>query len=124
MYSVKTGKTAWEILYVEPVFESLFGSMRDLGDIFNQAMTSYSLQTIPAILAAYDFSGAQTIADIAGGYGHVLGAILRQYPDARGILFDMPVVLDDAPAMLESYGVRDRVELVSGDFTEAIPVVA
>ena len=26
--------------------------------------------------------------------------------------------------MLESYDVRDRVELVSGDFTESIPVVA
>ena len=124
MYSVKTGKTAWDNVYGEPCFESLFGAMRDLGDIFNRAMTSYSLQTIPPILAAYDFSAFGTIADIAGGYGHVLGAILKEYPSAKGILFDMPVVLDGATAMLESYGVRDRVELVSGDFIEAVPVIA
>ena len=124
MYSVKTGKSAWDNVYGEPCFESLFGSMRDLGDIFNQAMTSYSLQTIPPILAAYDFSGFGTIADIAGGYGHVLGAILREYPSAKGILFDLPVVLDGAAPMLESYGVRDRVQLVTGDFTEGIPIVA
>jgi hypothetical protein len=124
MYSVNTGKTAWDNVHGEPVFDSLFGSMRDLGDVFNQAMTSYSRQTIPAILSAYDFSGFGTIADIGGGHGHLLGAILKQYPAANGVLFDMPVVLDGAPAMLDSCGVRDRVELVSGDFTTAVPVVA
>ena len=124
MYSVNTGKTAWDNVYGEPIFESLFGSMRDLGEVFNQAMTSFSRQTIPAILAAYDFSPFGTIADIGGGHGHLLGAILKEYPAANGILFDMPVVLDGALPMLESCGVRDRVDLVSGDFTEAVPVVA
>jgi hypothetical protein len=124
MYSVNTGKTAWDNVYGEPIFGSLFGSMRDLGEVFNQAMTSFSGQTIPAILAAYDFSTFGTIADIGGGHGHLLGAILKEYPAANGVLFDMPVVLDGALPMLESCGVRDRVELVSGDFTEAVPVVA
>jgi len=124
MYSVNTGKTAWDNVYGEPIFDSLFGSMRDLGGIFNQAMTSFSRQTIPAILAAYDFSTFGTIADIGGGHGHLLGAILKEYPGANGVLFDMPVVLDGALPMLESCGVRDRVDLVSGDFTEAVPVVA
>ena len=124
MYSVNTGKTAWDNVYGEPIFDSLFGSMRDLGEIFNQAMTSFSGQTIPAILAAYDFSTFGTIADIGGGHGHLLGAILKEYPAANGVLFDMPVVLDGALPMLESCGVRDRVDLVSGDFTEAVPVVA
>jgi len=94
------------------------------GSIFNQAMTSYSFQTIPAVLAAYDFSGFNTVADIGGGYGHLLGAVLKNYPVAKGVLFEVPPVLDGAPAMLDSYGVRDRVELVSGDFTASIPVVA
>lgn len=124
MYSVKTGKTAWDNVYGEPCFDSLFGSMRDLGDTFNQAMTSYSAQTVPAVIAAYDFSQFRVIADIAGGLGHVLGAILQQQPAARGILFDIPPVIEDAPAMLDSYGVRDRVDLVSGDFTESVTVVA
>jgi hypothetical protein len=124
MYSVKTGKTAWDKVHGEPCFDSLFGSMKELGDTFNQAMTSYSHQNNGAILAAYDFSSFATIADIAGGYGHLLGAVLKEYSGAKGIVFDLPVVLDGAPAMLESYGVRDRVELVSGDFTESIPVVA
>jgi hypothetical protein len=124
MYSVKTGKTAWDKVYGEPCFDSLFGEMKDLGDIFNRAMTSYSLQTIPAIMMAYDFSAFGTIADIAGGYGHLLGAILQHNPAAKGMLFDLAPVLEGAPAMLESYGVRDRVEVVAGDFTASVPVTA
>ena len=124
MYSVQTGKTAWDLVHGEPCFDSLFGSMKDLGETFNRAMSSFSQQTIPAILGSYDFSGASTIADIAGGYGHVLGAVLQKYPEAKGILFEAPPVLDGAPAMLDSYGVRDRVTLVPGDFVESIPVVA
>jgi hypothetical protein len=124
LYSVQTGKTAWDKVHGAPIFESLFTTHRELGDTFNRAMTSYSRMTIPAILAAYDFSGAGTIADIAGGVGHLLGAVLQKYTDAKGVLFEIPPVLEGAPAMLDSYGVTDRVELIAGDFTEAIPVVA
>lgn len=124
LYSVQTGKTAWDKVHGAPIFESLFSTHRELGTIFNKAMTSYSTQTIPAILAAYDFSGAATIADIAGGVGHLLGAVLQKYSEAKGVLFEIPPVLEQAPAMLESYGVTDRVETVAGDFTEAIPVEA
>jgi hypothetical protein len=87
-------------------------------------MTSFSRQTIPAILDAYDFSGAGTIADIAGGVGHLLGAVLQKYPDAKGVLFEIRPVLASAPAMLDSYRVSNRVELVSGDFVGSIPVEA
>ncbi len=124
LYSVQTGKTAWDKVYGEPVFASLFGSQKELGTIFNRAMTSFSQQTIPAILAAYDFADAGTIADIAGGYGHLLGAVLGKYPDAKGILFEVQPVLEGAPAMMDSHGVADRVEMIAGDFTEAVPVRA
>jgi len=87
-------------------------------------MTSYSHQSIGPVLAAYDFSGAKTIADIAGGYGHLLAAVLASNPNANGVLFDLPAVLSGAPQMLDSYGVADRVELVEGDFFTEVPVVA
>jgi hypothetical protein len=124
LHSVRTGETAWDKVHGAPVFESLFTTHTELGTIFNRAMTSYSLQTIPAILAVYDFNGSRTVADIAGGVGHLLGAILQKNPSTKGVLFEIPPVLEGAPAMLESYGVSDRVELIAGDFTESIPVKA
>ena len=87
-------------------------------------MTSYSHQSIGPVLAAYDFSGAETIADIAGGYGHLIAAVLAANPEAKGVLFDLPAVLAGAPQMLDSYGVADRVQLVEGDFFSEVPVVA
>lgn len=124
LHSVQTGKPAWEHVHGVPVFEYFYEVNKPAGDVFNQAMTSFSRQTIPAILSAYDFSGAATIADIAGGVGHLLGAVLQKYPDAKGVLFEIPQVLENAPAMLDSYRVADRVETVAGSFTEAIPVTA
>ena len=124
MHSVKTGKPAWDHVHGEPVFPYLFNTNKELGEIFNRAMTSYSHQSIGPVLEAYDFSGAATVADIAGGYGHLLAAVLAANPDAKGVLFDLPQVLEGAPAMLDTYGVADRVELVAGDFTSEIPVKA
>ena len=124
LYSVQTGKPAWEHVHGVPVFEYFFEVNKPAGNVFNQAMTSASRQAIPAILATYDFSGAATIADIAGGVGHLLGAVLQKHANARGVLFEIPQVLASAPAMLDSYGVSDRVELVAGDFVESIPVAA
>jgi hypothetical protein len=124
MHSVKTGQPAWDHYHGEPVFPYLFRTNTELGEIFNRAMTSYSHQTIGPLLDAYDFSATGTIADIAGGFGHLLAAVLQKNSDAKGVLFDLPEVLEGAPAMLDSYGVTDRVELVSGDFTADIPVKA
>src|SRR5688500_1501890 len=124
LYSVKTGKPAWDHVHGEPVFPYLFNTNKELGDIFNRAMTSVSHKAIGPVLEAYDFAGARTIADIGGGYGHVLAAVLAANPNAKGILFDLPVVLEGAPAMMDSYGVADRVDLVTGDFFSEIPVSA
>lgn len=124
MHCVRTGEPAWDKTHGEAVFPYLLKTNTELGSIFNKAMTSLSHQAIGPLLEAYDMSSAPIIADIAGGLGHLLGAILAANPDSTGVLFDLPEVIAAAPEMLESYGVADRVELMTGDFTEDIPVVA
>lgn len=124
LYSIKTGKPCWDNVHGEPVFPYLFNTNPELGEIFNRAMTSYSHQSIGPLLEAYDFSGAMTIADIAGGYGHLLAAVLAVNPQAKGVLFDLAAPLQGAPQMLDSYGVADRVNLVEGDFFEEVSVRA
>ena len=124
LYSVRTGKPAWDHVHGEPVFPYLFNTNKELGEIFNRAMTSVSHEAIGPMLDAYDFSAARTVADIGGGHGHVLAAVLEANPHARGVLFDLPVVLPGAEEMMRSKGIADRVEFVGGDFFEKIPVVA
>ena len=44
---------------------------------------------MPAALEAYDFSGIDTLVDVAGGHGEVLMTILKQYPTMKGVLADL-----------------------------------
>lgn len=120
MHSVRTGQPAFDAEHDK----SFFDYLRDDASAarsFNAAMTSYSAQEIAAISAAYDFSRFATIADIGGGHGRMLGAMLRTSRDARGILFDLPAVCAGAGATLSDAGVADRVTIVSGSFFRDVP---
>jgi hypothetical protein len=67
--------------------------------IFNAAMVAKSRAVLPAVVAAYDFAGFGTIADIGGGRGHLLKLILERAPHVTGTLFDLPhVIADTVPA--------------------------
>jgi hypothetical protein len=58
---------------------------------------------------------------VGGGTGNMLAEILRHYAGPRGVLFDRPQVVQDAPALLEARGVNERVTIHAGDFFEAVP---
>jgi hypothetical protein len=64
------------------------------------------------------------VADIGGGQGILLAAILRAHPHLHGILFDLAEVAGGASGVLEAAGVADRCETVTGDFFQAVPAGA
>ena len=88
---------------------------------FNRAMTEGSARLAAEIVAAYDFSRFGTIVDVGGGQGWLLSAILRAAPAARGVLVDLPHVIETARALVRERGVADRCELVGGSFFESVP---
>jgi hypothetical protein len=124
LHSVRTGKTAWGRVHGEEVFPYLFQTDRALGEIFNRAMTSFSATVAPAIAAAYDMTGVETLVDVAGGHGLLLSAFLKANPNLKGVLFDLPEVIEGAGALLEGEGVADRVETATGDFFASVPAGA
>ena len=91
-HSLRTGECAFARRHPEGVFKYLVNHPSE-SHIFNSAMTSKSHRDIAAILPAYDFSQFATIADIAGGRGHLLRAILKNSPTTQGILYDQPHVV-------------------------------
>jgi hypothetical protein len=91
----------------------------ELNEIFNKAMTSFSLAVAGGVVEAYDFSQFGLVVDVGGSRGALLAAILRSNPSVRGINFDQPHVVSDAD--LKASGVADRCELVGGDFFESVP---
>jgi len=75
----------------------------------------------PTVAAAYDFSGVKTLVDVGGATGNMLAAILSRHVALRGVLFDRPHVVRDAPALLKARGVDQRVTIEPGDFFERVP---
>ncbi|HEX5875103.1 MAG TPA: methyltransferase [Pyrinomonadaceae bacterium] len=120
LYSVRTGKSAWAQLHGEQVFE-YFEKNKAAGEIFNRAMSSFSTVATKAVAEAYDFSGIETLIDIAGGHGRLLTGVLEANPSMRGVLFDLPHVIEGAVETLSKTDVRQRVETVSGDFFASVP---
>jgi hypothetical protein len=122
-YSARTGKVAWEHVHGKEVFP-YFAEHAEAARVFDNAMTSFSRMVAKAVVAAYDFSSVGKLADIAGGHGSLLAAILRANPQMRGLLFDVPQVIAGAPGLLEAEGVSERCELATGDFFKSVPVGA
>jgi hypothetical protein len=59
--------------------------------------------------------------DIGGNLGTVIAAILRRYPNLRGILFDRPTVVANAAEHLAKAGVESRCRNIAGDFFMDVP---
>ncbi len=73
-----------------------------------------------AIVNAYDFSKFERIVDVGGGHGALLIGILSTNPHVRGVLHDLPGVVDGASVPPQK-SVADRLEIIAGDFFEAVP---
>jgi ubiquinone/menaquinone biosynthesis C-methylase UbiE len=123
LYSAKTGKVAWEHVHGQEVFP-YFAENPEAAQVFDKAMTGMSKMVSQAVVESYDFSSIGKLADIAGGHGSLLAAILKANPHLSGLLFDVPQVIADAQPHIEAEGVGQRCELASGDFFESVPAGA
>ena len=81
--SIRTGRSPMRQLYGMDDWEYL-AQHPDVAERFNTFMSRNSMAQQDAILRAYDFSDLQTIVDVGGGQGQLLGAILRDYPSLHG----------------------------------------
>ena len=87
-------------------------------------MAKETLAQADSIIEALDFSRVRTVADIGGGGGGLIAAVLRAQPHVKGVLFDRPQTLETAKPYLQSLGVAERMKLVGGDFLAEIQVRA
>lgn len=109
-HSLRTGESAFSKVHPGGVFAYLAEHPEE-SRIFNASMTSKSHRDIAALLPAYDFSQFATIADIAGGRGHLLRAILKSSPNTQGILFDQPHVVAEV-----SPDNGEKLSVIGGNF--------
>lgn len=109
-HSLRTGEPAAEIAAPEGLFDYL-SQHPEQALVFDEARTAKVRADIAAILRVYDFTGFRSIADIGGGRGLLLRAILSSAPAARGILLDLPRVIGAGGSLMAG-----RLTLEGGDF--------
>jgi len=112
-----------------PAFDKVFGTSvwthrkehPELSECFNAFTSSVQLRTVGALVSGYDFSKHSCIVDVGGGHGNLVAGVLEKHTHARGIVFDLPHVVEGATTALEKAGVRARCLLVGGSFFESVP---
>ncbi|XP_037496748.1 caffeic acid 3-O-methyltransferase [Jatropha curcas] len=83
--------------------------------VFNEGMSYHSTIIMRKILETYKgFEGLTSLVDVGGGIGAVLNMIVTKYPSMKGINFDLPHVIEDAPSF-------PGVEHVGGDMFVTAP---
>jgi hypothetical protein len=101
-----------------------FSSMKDKpaqAHVFNLSMVRLTREVAPAIVAAYDFSGARDVVDLGGGYGALLAAVLKANPHLTGASADLAYMEPAALEFLASEGVGERARYIATDFFAAVP---
>jgi hypothetical protein len=117
--AVKTGGQPFEMAYGAHAYD-YFKDHAESAKTFNAAMVALVKNVQAAVAQVYDFSVFKTIVDVGGGYGALLGIILRKFPDLQAILFDLPQVIDEVQPFLVKEGIESRCKLAAGNFFEAI----
>jgi hypothetical protein len=120
LYSVQTGKPAFDRVFGMPVFDYL-SKNPEPAKVFDAAMVGVHGRETSAMTDVYDFSDIPVLADIGGGNGSLLTTVLQKYPAMRAILYDLPGVTERAKISLQAAGLADRCQVIGGNFFESVP---
>jgi SAM-dependent methyltransferase len=108
LHTARTGRPAFDAVYGRPYFDYI-GDHPEAKQVFNAAMRTSGEAPLAR---AYDFSDARRVVDVGGGQGALLAGVLRECPELRGVVVDLPDVVSGAVA-------GERCELVAGSFFDA-----
>jgi SAM-dependent methyltransferase len=120
--AVRAGTSAADALGTHPYQH--FAANPEEGYAFDEVMNAFTGICVPALLSTFDFSGAGRIVDIGGGKGTLLAGVLAGTPNATGVLYEAPRLVELARKELAgtvAEDVAERIEFVEGDFLSSVP---
>ncbi|CAH8392708.1 unnamed protein product [Eruca vesicaria subsp. sativa] len=108
------GRGAFSSAHGMAIFEYM-KSGGEFAEMFNRTMTEHSTMIMKKVLEVYKgFEDVNTLVDVGGSSGTTLGLVTSKYPHIKGVNFDLPQVLTNAP-------LYPGVEHVSGDMFIEVP---
>jgi hypothetical protein len=119
-HSLRTGQPAFPQAFGCD-FWSFLAEHEDQQEAFADAMRLRDALLSAACLPLIDFEGLRTLADVGGGTGDLLAAILESNPNLRGILVDREAMLTRAHAALRTGPLAQRCQFQVGDLFGKMP---
>jgi hypothetical protein len=119
---VRTGKNAAQVR--DPQVQSRFSQDPEAGAIFRAVMGTAPAVDYAPIARAWDFSQSRAVADLGGGGGSLILAVLEEYSQLRGMLVDREASIEAARARFAREKAGPRCELVVADLMESVPAGA
>ena len=104
-----------------PLFTYLQQHM-EKATLFHAGLANRGRIETPAILEAYGFGNYKNVADLGGGNGAFLSALVAAYPGIAGVLLDRAPAIE--AARRGEGGPLPHCELIEGDYFEAVPTGA
>ena len=101
-------------------FEDITGDNLDATRAFLQAMNTNAIPQARFISSNFDFDGHRFI-DIGAGFGTYSIEIIKNFPNAQGIAFDLPVAASIINENVQAAGLSDRLKVLSGDYNKDLP---
>ncbi len=120
MHTLRTGRPAFEEVFGAPFWEYL-SAYPDMAEGFDAMMAS-APEYVRDVVGAFEWPADGRIVDVGGGTGALLSAILREVPDARGTVVDLPDTARRAREQLARQGLSARCDAVGNSFFDPLPV--
>lgn len=84
---------------------------------FITAMHDRAVKQAPQQLAAIDLTGIKSLLDVGGGSGAYSMEFIRQNPEIRATVFDLPNVIPITNEFIEKEGFSNRIKTCVGNYT-------
>lgn len=118
---IRTGQTAFQIMQQQGL-PSRWTTASDSNAIFRAVMGTAPAEDYMPIVSRWDFASRHSIADLGGGGGSLLAAILSTNPHLHGLLVDRPESIESARPRFATGDLASRSQLIASDLrTEAPP---
>jgi ubiquinone/menaquinone biosynthesis C-methylase UbiE len=96
----------------------------DAPAIFRAVMGTAPTEDYAAIAESWDFENYKLVADLGGGGGALIAAVLKTYPHLSGMLVDHQASIDSARPRIVAEGLEERCQLIAADLLEQVPAGA
>ena len=119
---IRTGQPASQVR--DPQVPSRWEQVPEAGSIFRAVMGTAPAEDYAPIARAYDFSHAKVVADLGGGGGALILAVLELHPHLQGLLVDLEPSIEAAKVRFAEEKLSSRCRLIAVDLTQSVPAGA